>query len=407
MSAHEVFRRDSRSLMLSFTSGELKSKEADASSGFGVRAVEDGRVGFSFCQREADIKDAIERARRLSKFSARSGLQFAPPSKFPSVETDSRSIDPEDYGALRSAVEEAKDAAASKGGRPRVISSVTREAVSIENSGGLSGSYSKAVFSLYVECMHADGFGQSYFSSIHRPEDVAALGRHAAEMAAAMQGAGRPDAGAYRVVLEPEALEGVLGVLMASFSGDWKRRGITRIAAGQKIFSEMLTMHDDGLASASGAQPFDDEGTPSERRALVGNGAAKSFLYDRETAALEGVAASGACERDSYDSPPSIGSSNLVIAPGDVGDLAELGRHLEVHYAHGSHTANPTTGDMGLEVSAAFLVDKGVRTPMKGFMLSGNVFDMFSGIEAMEKKQTSYGSLISPRIAFRGLRVVS
>jgi predicted Zn-dependent protease len=40
-------------------------------------------------------------------------------------------------------------------------------------------------------------------------------------------------------------------------------------------------------------------------------------------------------------------------------------------------------------------------------MLSANVFDMFSGIEAIEKKQRTYGSLIAPRIAFRDVRVVS
>ena len=80
---------------------------------------------------------------------------------------------------------------------------------------------------------------------------------------------------------------------------------------------------------------------------------------------------------------------------------------LEVHYAHGSHTANVTTGDIGLEVSAAFMVDKGERKPVKGFMLSGNVFDWFKEIEGLEKKQKTYGSLISPRIAFRDVHVVA
>jgi PmbA protein len=140
---------------------------------------------------------------------------------------------------------------------------------------------------------------------------------------------------------------------------------------------------------------------------MVNGGVVESFLYDRENAALEGVPESGCCSRGGYDSSPSISASNIVISPGDCGDMAEIGKHIELHYAHGSHTANPTTGDIGLEASAAFLVDKGKRTPLKGFMLTGNVFDMFLGIEAIEKKQFAYGSLISPRIAFKGVRVVS
>jgi PmbA protein len=407
MSSHEVYSLTTDSISFMLTNGELKTKEADSSMGYGIRALEGGRLGFAYCQKESDLKEAIARAGRMSRFSIRSGFEF--PGKAPHKAADifDDEINTDDASALRSYVHEAKEGAESKGGKARIMLGVSRSHIGLENTSGMSGAYDKTGFSLYAECMHGDGFGLAYLGSCKRPASVRDLGVKAAEMASAMRGAKKPESGTYTVVMEPEALQNLIDTLMPSFSGDWKRRAITKLSIGAKRFSEKLTLCEDGLASGTDARPFDDEGTPSACRTLVEGGVVKSFLYDRETAAIEGVDESGACGRNGYDSSPSISSSNLVISPGDSSDLAEIGRHIELHYAHGSHTANPTTGDIGLEASAAFLVDKEKRTPLKGFMLSGNIFEMLSNIEAIEKKQAVLGSLICPRIAFKDLRIVS
>jgi PmbA protein len=173
------------------------------------------------------------------------------------------------------------------------------------------------------------------------------------------------------------------------------------------MFSEKFTMYDDPLGPGSEARPFDDEGVASEKKYLVKKGDIDSFLYDRETAALASADEGGACSRGSYANPPVIGGSNITIAPGDWKNLEELDKFIEVHSVHGSHTANPTTGDIGLEVSTAFMVEKGKRTPVKGFMITGNAFDMLKNIEAMEKKTRTLDYFTAPRIAFRNVRIVS
>jgi PmbA protein len=406
MPAHEVFHRSSSSASLTFTGGELKVKEAAESSGYGVRALENGRLGFAYCQAEAGVTDALEKARKLSRFAVKSGFSFAPRARVPAPSIYDPALAGAEYKGLKALLDEAREAAQSLGGMPRVILSSDTSATSLNNTEGFSGEYRKTHFSLYCECMHADGFGFSYFSSHRVPSSVEGVGRKAAEMAKAMQGAEKPEAGEYTVVLELEALDSFLDVLMPSFSGDWKRRKITRVEAGKKMFSPAFTLHEDGLAEGSGSRPFDDEGTPSAARPLVERGKVRGFLFDRETAALAKEKSSGACSRGSYESPPGIGQANIVIEGGGHSDLSDIGRHLEVHSVHGSHTANPTTGDFGLEVSVAFLLDKGEKKPVRGFMLSGNIFDMFSKIEAMEKEVRTLGGLIAPRIAFRGVRAV-
>ncbi len=406
MSDSEVFSYRSKAARLSFSGGELKTKESDAFCGYGVRALEDGRIGFGFCQDEADLKQTIEAAGKLSRFSVKSGFSFAPKASFYLPDIFEPAFEEPDLEILKSYVEDTRAAIEKKGGKPRITTAIESSDVRIENSSSFDASYKKTVFSIYAESMSGDGFGYSYLTSHHAPSDLNELGAKAADMAIAMQSAAKPEPGAYTVVMELEALDSLIETLLPSFSGDWKRRRITKATAGQKLH-ESLTVCEDGLASGIAARPFDDEGTPSAKRLLIENGEVKSFLYDRETAALEGVAESGACSRESYDVQPAISASNITIAPGTWKDLGELDRFIEVHYAHGSHTANVTTGDIGLEASAAFLVEKGKRKPLKGFLISGNVFDLFSNIEAIESAQKTYGTLISPRIAFKDVRVVS
>jgi len=406
-SAHEVFRVVSESASMMFSGGELKTKEADTSAGFAVRALVDGRLGFAYCQEEHELKKTLDAAAKASHYSEKTKFSFAPKAHYIIPDSYDEALQPDDYPALRGMVEEARSAAESRGGKARIMLSAERGAVELRNSEGFSGSYRKTDFSIYAECMHGDGYGFAYLSSCKRPKEVHSVGQKAADMAKAMHGATKPESGTHTVVFELSVLAELFDILMPSFSGDWKRRKMTKLQRDRKAFSEKFTLCEDGFAHASALRPFDDEGTPSKRRILVERGFVKSFLYDRETAALEGTNASGACARGSYDSPPSLSSSNLVVSPGTWESVSELGKHIELHSAHGSHTANVTTGDFGMEASVAFLVDGAKRTPLKGFMVTGNIFELFANVEAMERKQQVHDSLISPRIAFRDVRIVS
>ncbi|MEW6722856.1 MAG: TldD/PmbA family protein [Candidatus Micrarchaeota archaeon] len=406
MPPSEIYNHRLLSARMVFSGGALKVKEADSEEGYGVRVLSDGRLGFSYCQQFLGLEKAIKEAEALARFSPKSGFSFAPPARFPEADVFDSALAEPDFGMLHAFLEDTRSAAESLGGKSRIITSIDSAEVGISNSGGLSGSYRKTVFSIFAECMHGDGFGYSYLVSHHPPPDLHELGLRAAEMAKAMQGAGKPDGGSYTVVMEQEALDSLIETLMPSLSGDWKRRKMTKLDKGMKL-DPKLSIYEDPLSPPINARPFDDEGVPSRKTPLIENGDVKSFLYDRETAALEGVQESGACTRASFDSPPAISPSNTVIPPGDRKDLSDIGKFIEIHYAHGSHTANITSGDIGLEVSGAFLVEGGKRRPVKGFLLSGNVFDLFSNIEGIESRQKQYGSLLAPRMAFRDVKIVS
>ncbi len=407
MSENEIYFSSSKSTMLTYAANSLKGRESDFSSGYAVRVLNNKKLGFAYSQTESGIKQALIRAKTASKFSPVSSFSFAPKSEVKKVNIFDESLDSPEPKYLSEFVNQAKSGAESLGGKSRVILSTASSLTSIENSEGFSGKYKKTDFSSYIECIDGAGMGFSYFSSNSAPSDISDLGRNAAKLARDMKGAKKPESGKHKIVVQVEAIDNLLEVLLPSFSGDWQRRGITKLINNKKFFSDNLTISEDALSPGADAQPFDDEGTPSQKRTLIEKGIVKNFFYDRETAALASKPNGGSCGRSNYAAPPSIKHSNIALSPGSWNSLDELENYMEIHSMHGSHTANVTTGDAGFEVSAGFLVKKGKRIPVRGFMLTCNVFDLFADVYAIEKKTKIFGNLIAPRIAFDNVQVVS
>ena len=65
MSDSEIFFQNSESTSLTFTGNELKIKENSEFSGYGVRVLDNKRVGFSYCQEESQIDSTIEKAKKI------------------------------------------------------------------------------------------------------------------------------------------------------------------------------------------------------------------------------------------------------------------------------------------------------------------------------------------------------
>ena len=72
----------------------------------------------------------------------------------------------------------------------------------------------------------------------------------------------------------------------------------------------------------------------------------------------------------------------------------------------GAHTANPITGDFSVEASNSFLIDKGVKKPIKKAMISGNIYDLLSDAVAVGEETKQRGSFIVPKLLLHDVRVV-
>ena len=410
VSDYEVFSSSNRELSCMFAENTIKVKEFSENSGYGIRALKDKKVGFSYCSSEKDIKGTIEKAATLSKFSPISTFSFQEKQNFEKLNSYDPKIAELSEEEMKSAVAQIADIVKSAKARPRIYFSTGTENVSLENTSGFNGSYQKTGVSVYTEATLGKGYGFGYLSSISLPKDFSIVGQQAAEMVKAMQKPKKPATGSYTVAFTQEALHSLLEVFLPSFSGDWKRKKISTLtnSVGKKLFSEKLSIYDNATLAASGIQPFDDEGVKSRKRAIVDKGIFKQFMYNREIAALDNVQESGFCTRGGFSSPPSLDSSNLEISSGDYTNFEEeLGEFLLVKSLHGTHTSNMTTGDFGVEVNVAFHIKNSKQTPMRGFMISENIFNLFTRIKAIEREQKIHDNLICPRMAFENVKVVS
>jgi len=373
-----------------------------------VRVLKDKKLGFSYCEKKENLEKALESAEKTSRFSRKTGFTFAPEADYKKMNTYDRRIEYMEPGELKSILEQVRDGAERYSKNTKIVLSTETDRVELENTEGFTGKHTDSSLSIYAEVMDDGGFGYYSNAFTHLPGDYSGMGLHAAELARKMRKPAKPVAGEYDVIMETEVLEELIDIMIPSFLGDWKRRGISRLTdkQGKKFFDEKFSMYEDGTLETVSGRPFDEEGTPSGRIAVVEKGIVENFAYNRETAALEGVEKNGQCNRPGFSTPPATGFSNLEIGTGNVESLTdEYPDAINIYSLHGTHTANRTSGDFGVEVNAAFVGKD--ETAVGGFMLTGNIFNLFKNIKGIEKRAKKSGGFISPRIAFEKLKVVS
>lgn len=405
---NEVYSAESYGLSLMLSGGKIKPREYNERAGYGVRVLKDKKLGFAYCEKEENLGNALESAAKISRFSKQSNFSFAPETDYGNIDIYDQKIAGMEVDELKSILDEIRGGAEKYSENTKIILSTEVSSTKLENTMGFSGEYKDTSISVYAEVMDNGGFGYYSNSFTHLPGDYYEMGLHAAELAKKMRKPVKPPAGEYDVIIETEVLEDLVDVLLPSFLGDWKRRGISRLTAekGKLFFDEKLSIYDDGELRTVSGRPFDGEGTKSERMALVEKGVVRNFAYDRENAALEGVERCGQCGRQEFSNPPGIGLATIEIGGGDVENLRnEYPDAITVYSLHGTHTANRTSGDFGVEINAGAIGKD--ETAVGGFMLTGNIFNLFKNIKGIEKQAKMSGGFISPRIAFEKLKVVS
>jgi PmbA protein len=411
MEAWETYFSAESSTSLEYADEAIKVKESGALSGYGVRAVKNGKLGFSYCVSEKDIELAKKRAASAAAFSAKpkAAFSFAAKSHYPKAKTYSNKTAALTEKELKEILGQIEEGISRFTKRSRIIVSAETTETRIENSEDLSAAGKATGFSSYCEALNGDGMGYAYYSGVEVLKDPIELGKRAGEMSKLMQKAKKPESEKQTVVFSTEAVNSMLDILLPSLSGDWKRRGMTKLKDkfGKKVLSEKITVVDDPLANAAAITTFDDEGVPSKVMPLFERGILKNFLYNREIAAMEGVKKQGSCTRNAFSLKPSIAPSNLVVSSGDYNSFEdEIREYLLIDSVHGVHTANTTSGDFSVEANIAFKVKNGYYSGTRGFLVAGNVFNVFSNIIGLEKKTKTFDNLISPAIACEGVQII-
>ena len=243
------------------------------------------------------------------------------------------------------------------------------------------------------------------------------VGKEAARIAVSLLKARKIESGKYTLILNEVALASLLYyTLISAIKADAVQREQSALKGkmGQKVASEILTIHDDGrLEGGLNSSKFDGEGVPTQRTLLIEKGMLKNFLYDSYTAKKDGVESTGNSYRGgltAYMTTPTLEATNFVISTGNSSKeqlIEEVEDGLLVFGVQGAHSSNPATGEFSVVAAPAWKVEKGeIAYPVKGAMLAGSIYEVLENVSALGREPRKIEKLVSPWIRIENVRVV-
>ncbi len=294
-------------------------------------------------------------------------------------------------------------------GVEQAIYADSAERVAIASSTGVAGEYESSDCFAYLQAL-AEGEGGREtglgFGLARGPAglDPAAIGAEGAARATAMIGAVKPASRSCPVVLDPTVAASFAGLIGGALGANAVQRGRSPFAGrlGEELAGEALSLHDDGRdPGGSASAPFDGEGVPRRRTALIEGGRLRAFLYDTYTARREGGASTGSASRHGYRSQPTVSASNLIVAPGSLSFAALLGEAGEGVYVTdvaGLHSGvNPVTGVFSVGASGRAIRAGELAEPLREFTIAGDLISMLGAVRAAgaEPRWVPFGGSVS------------
>jgi PmbA protein len=285
----------------------------------------------------------------------------------------------------------------------------------LASSAGVTGYSQGTSIYLYTAAVaEADGQLQNswwydarrFLADLEAPEHVAT---QAAQRAVRMLGARKVKSQKVPVVFDPMMAASFVGGIAGAVNGDavYKKASFLAERLDSKIAPANVTIVDDGLMPKGLAtSPFDGEGVPTRRTALVEQGILKTFLYDAFTARKAKTRSTGNASRG-YRSLPSIGTHNVYLEPGSrtpesmVKDIPN-GFYVTAMLGHG---ANLVTGEYSRGANGMWIENGELTRPVQEVTVASNLLEMLSNIDAVGSDLTFRGSVGAPTIRFRELTV--
>jgi PmbA protein len=244
------------------------------------------------------------------------------------------------------------------------------------------------------------------FKDLEPPEEV---GRQAARRALRMLGAKKVKSRRVPVVFDPLMAASFVDSIASAANGDavFKKSSFLAKLLNRRIGADHLTIVDDGLLPRGlGTAPFDGEGVPTRKTAIIENGVLRNFLYDSFTARKAKAHTTGNASR-SYNALPSIGTNNLYLAPGAKTPeslIREIDQGFYVTAMLG-RGADVVTGQYSRGANGLWIEKGELSYPVQEVTVAGDLLQMLQQLDAVGNDLQFRGSTGAPTIRFAELTV--
>ena len=311
------------SALTRFANNAIHQNVAERSTQVSVRVQMEGRTARATTNRltPASMREVVEEAAALAKMQDQDGELLpmadgvASPEPARWFEATARVTPADRAYAVAEAIRLVETAGQTAAG----IYATSESVQAILNTHGVFGYHTETMAQFSITAMAADSSGWAKGSMCsHQDLDTPAMARSAAHKAKQSRGPVEAPPGSYTVILEPAAVLDLVGQMFFDFSATAVRdgRSFLRDRAGVKLFGENITIYDDACHALQAGAPFDGEGVPRRKLALVDRGRAHALPYCRQAAHQAGVPPTG----HGFPLPNEYGEAplNIVIAGGET-----------------------------------------------------------------------------------------
>jgi PmbA protein len=416
--AVEAYAEESRHTDVEARKGEVEGLTSAESRGVGVRVIAGGRLGFAYAADPSDdeIVATVERARENATLGTEDENNvLAEASEYEPIEglffDEQAAMPADDKVSLALQVE--RVAVSSDPNVGKVEQCGFGDAigsVAIASTTGVSAEFRRTgCWCVAVTLAERDGDTQTGFSFqvAHRAADLDpdAVAREAAERAARMLGAVKPQTQRVPVLLDPFAASSFLGVLAGALSAESVQKGRSLFAdlVGERVGADVFTLVDDGrLLDGPAAAPFDDEGVPAGRTDLIGAGVLNGFLHNTYTAHRGSTTSTGNASRAGYRSTPGVGATNFYVQPGSMSFeslLAKADGGVLIQDVSGVHSgANPISGEFSVGATGLRIAGGALGEPVREMTIASTLPDMLKSVAAVGSDLRFFSSVGTPSI---------
>ena len=399
----EVFATASDSFSVNVYEGQIEDYRVEKRAGIALRGLMNGQMGYASTEvdEESEYADLVARAKENALLLESKDVQFIYDGKeklewLSSANKELYNVTAEEKIALAMEMEKACFAL-----DPRVVRVSASEVGTgssssvLVNSEGLFRTFESNIAYAAVSPVLAveDGQidGDAYrFTRNFAELDAQQLAKEAVEDAVRYIGAKSVPSGNMPIVFEKGAMAALLKTFTGVFSADAAQKGLSLLGdkEGAVIAADIVTLLDDpsdGLGLVG--MPFDGEGVPTQKKAVIENGVLNTLLYNLKTANKAGKASTGNASRPSYQSTVGTSPANFYLQPGDLApeQLYEMaGNGVRIDSLMGMHAgANAISGDFSLAAKGMKIENGKLTTPVEQITISGNFYQLLKNIKAI------------------------
>jgi len=291
-----------------------------------------------------------------------------------------------------------------------------RSSVMLAASNGFTGGYKRSGYSLSCAVLAGEGTGMErdyeWSSAVHLEDLMAAakVGRNAGKFAVQRLNPKKAKSARLPVVYDRRVSGGLIGHLAGAINGRSVARGTSFLKdkMGAKIFADGIRIVDTPHKQRGlGSRPFDAEGLPCKRMAVIDDGVLTTWLLDLAAARQLNLAPTGHASRGTSGPPgPTVSNFHLDKGKQSVDELiGDIKSGLFITDMIGSGV-NGVTGDYSRGASGFWIENGKLSFPVSGITVAGNLKDMFLALTPANDLQFK-SSVNAPTVRIEGMTVAS